>query len=58
MPRRSGFCRGEGHDESLHRASPKGRQEGSAIDDDYVVEEEGDHVLKAFKTQEEGLGEE
>jgi hypothetical protein len=33
---------------------PKGRQEGSPIDD-YVVEEEGDRVLKTFKTQEEAI---
>jgi hypothetical protein len=33
---------------------PKGRQEGSRIDD-YVVEEEGDRVLKTFKTQEEAI---
>jgi hypothetical protein len=29
---------------------PKGRQEGDAIED-FVVEEEGDRVLKTFKTQ-------
>jgi hypothetical protein len=33
---------------------PKGRKEGSAIDD-YVVEEQGDRVLKTFKTQEEAI---
>jgi hypothetical protein len=33
---------------------PKGRQAGSAIED-YVVEEEGDRVLKTFKTQEEAI---
>jgi len=33
---------------------PKGRQQGSAIDD-YVVEEEGDRVLKTFETQEEAI---
>jgi hypothetical protein len=33
---------------------PKGRQAGSRIDD-YVVEEEGDRVLKTFKTQEEAI---
>jgi hypothetical protein len=32
-------------------ARPKGRQQGSAIED-YVVEEEGDRILKTFKTQE------
>ena len=40
-------------------ARPKGRREGTAIVD-YVVEEQGDRVLKAFKTQARGhhLGEE
>ena len=40
-------------------AGPKGRPEGSAIEDD-VVEEQGDRVLKTFKTQGRGdnLGEE
>ena len=33
-------------------ARPKGRREGTAIVD-YVVEEQGDRVLKAFKTQAE-----
>jgi hypothetical protein len=33
---------------------PKGRQEGSAIKG-YVVEEQGDHVLKTFETQEEAI---
>jgi hypothetical protein len=31
---------------------PKGRPEGSAIDD-YVVEDHADHVLGTFKTQRE-----
>jgi hypothetical protein len=31
-------------------ARPKGRPEGSPIED-YVVEEQGDRVLKTFKTQ-------
>jgi hypothetical protein len=31
-------------------ARPKGRLEGSAIDD-YVVEDHADHVLATFKTQ-------
>jgi uncharacterized protein (DUF4415 family) len=35
-------------------ARPKGRQEGSAIED-YVVEEQGDRVLKTFKTQAEAI---
>ena len=35
-------------------ARPKGWQQGSAIED-YVVEEEGDRVLKTFKTQEEAI---
>jgi hypothetical protein len=35
-------------------ARPKGRPEGSAIED-YVVEEQGDRVLKTFKTQEEAI---
>ncbi len=40
-------------------ARPKGRQEGSAIED-YVVEEQGGRVLKTFKTSGRGdrLGEE
>jgi len=33
---------------------PKGRQEGSAIDD-YVVEDGADQVLKTFKTQKEAI---
>jgi hypothetical protein len=33
---------------------PKGRRGGTAIVD-YVVEEQGDRVLKAFKTQEEAI---
>jgi len=36
-------------------ARPKGRQEGSAIDD-YVVEDHADHVLATFKTQREAIG--
>jgi hypothetical protein len=35
-------------------ARPKGRPEGSEIED-YVVEEQGDRVLKRFKTQEEAI---
>ena len=35
-------------------ARPKGRREGTAIVD-YVVEEQGDRFLKAFKTQEEAI---
>jgi hypothetical protein len=31
-------------------ARPKGRQEGSGIDD-FVVEDHADHVLATFKTQ-------
>jgi hypothetical protein len=35
-------------------ARPKGRSEGSHIAD-YVVEEQGDRFLKAFKTQAEAI---
>jgi hypothetical protein len=35
-------------------ARPKGRPEGSAIDD-YVVEDHADHVLGTFKTQKEAI---
>jgi hypothetical protein len=35
-------------------APPEGRQEASAIED-YVVEEQGDRVLKTFKTQAEAI---
>ncbi len=35
---------------------PKGRQEGSPIED-YVVEDHADHVLATFKTQHEAVGE-
>ena len=35
-------------------ARPKGRPEGSAIDD-YVVEDHADHVLATFKTQQEAI---
>ena len=35
-------------------ARPKGRREGSAIED-YVVEEQGNRVLKTFKTQAEAI---
>jgi len=35
-------------------ARPNGRQEGSAIAD-YVVEEQGDRVLKTFDTQGETI---
>jgi hypothetical protein len=35
-------------------ARPKGRREGTPIDD-FVVEEKGDRVLKTFKTQEEAI---
>jgi hypothetical protein len=35
-------------------ARPKGRPEGSAIED-YVVEDHADHVLTTFKTQQEAI---
>ena len=35
-------------------ARPKGRPEGSRIDD-YVVEDQADHVLDTFKTQQEAI---
>jgi hypothetical protein len=35
-------------------ARPKGRQEGSPIED-YVVEDHADHVLATFKTQHEAI---
>lgn len=35
-------------------ARPKGRPEGSHIDD-YVVEDHADHILKDFKTQREAI---
>jgi hypothetical protein len=35
-------------------ARPKGRSEGSHIED-YIVEEQGDRVLKTFKTQVEAI---
>jgi len=35
-------------------ARPKGRQEGSPIQD-YVVEDGTDHVLKTFNTQKEAI---
>jgi hypothetical protein len=35
-------------------ARPKGRPEGSRIDD-YVVEDHADHVLATFKTQREAI---
>jgi hypothetical protein len=35
-------------------ARPKGRPEGSAIDD-YVVEDHADHVLATFETQREAI---
>ena len=35
-------------------ARPKGRAEGSAIDD-YVVEDHAGHVLATFKTQQEAI---
>jgi hypothetical protein len=35
-------------------ARPKGRSEGSAIDD-YVVEDHAGHALKTFKTQKEAI---
>jgi len=35
-------------------ARPKGRPKGSEIED-YVVEEQGDRVLKTFKTQGEAI---
>lgn len=35
-------------------ARPKGRPEGSRIDD-YVVEDHADHVLGVFNTQKDGI---
>ena len=35
-------------------ARPKGRPEGSAIED-YVVEDHADHVVATFKTQQEAI---
>ena len=35
-------------------ARPKGRLEGSAVED-FVVEDHADHVLAAFKTQSEAI---
>ena len=35
-------------------ARPKGRPEGSPIED-YVVEDDGNHVLGSFKTQREAI---
>ncbi|HVJ42288.1 MAG TPA: hypothetical protein VM639_12360 [Dongiaceae bacterium] len=35
-------------------ARPKGRPEGTAIDD-FVVEDHADHVLGTFKTQKEAI---
>lgn len=35
-------------------ARPKGRQEGSAVED-FVVEDHADYVLAAFKTQREAI---
>jgi hypothetical protein len=35
-------------------ARPKGRQEGSPIED-YVVEDHADHVLATFNTQQEAI---
>jgi hypothetical protein len=35
-------------------ARPKGRQEGTAIED-YVVEDHADHVFETFKTQREAI---
>jgi hypothetical protein len=35
-------------------ARPKGRQEGTAIDD-YVVEDHADHVLHTAKTQQDAI---
>lgn len=35
-------------------ARPKGRPEGSRIDD-YVAEDHADHVLQTFKTQREAI---
>ena len=46
--------RGEKHYDVFIEARPKGRREGTAIVD-YVVEEQGDRVLKAFKTQAEAI---
>jgi hypothetical protein len=36
-------------------ARPKGRQEGSPIED-FVVEDHANHVLRTFKTQAEAIG--
>lgn len=36
-------------------ARPKGRQEGSSIQD-YVVEDHADHVLATFNTQADAIG--
>jgi hypothetical protein len=46
--------RGENMTIVFIEARPKGRPEGSAIED-YVVEEQGDRVLKTFKTQAEAI---
>jgi hypothetical protein len=46
--------RGESMTTVFIEARPKGRREGTAIVD-YVVEEQGDRVLKAFKTQAEAI---
>jgi hypothetical protein len=35
-------------------ARPKGRQEGTAIDD-YVVEDHADHILHTAKTQQDAI---
>ena len=40
--------------ERVHTAWPKGRPEGSPIDE-YVVEDHADHALQTFKTQHEAI---
>jgi hypothetical protein len=46
--------RGESDAECLCEAQPKGRPDGSAIED-YAVEDHADHVLATFKTQQEAI---
>jgi hypothetical protein len=46
--------RGESDAECLLEARPKGRPQGSAIED-YVVEDHADHVLATFKTLQEAI---
>ena len=49
-----GFGGGAGMANVYVEARPKGRPEGSGIDD-YVVEDHADHVLGTFKTQREAI---